>query len=1110
MIEHKLELSQTRNRLRKFLVACLRKKKSQAWEVKMKKTRLPVLILVIIIIINLINPVYGDNNNQEKRKLRVGYIGYEGFIFQNIKGEFEGYGVEYLNEIAKYTNLDYEYVYCTWADSLRMLKNHEIDLVCTAKYTQEREKEYDYSTLNFGTTQGVLYTLLDKDYYYNDFKTLNGKKIGFLNGSLNINIFKKYAQRIGFTYEEVIYQSDNEMTEALKSNKVEAIATEQMATHNDLHLIGNYSTNLYFLMSYKDNEFMKDIDYAMNQIHSKDYDYDSQLYSKYYENANINTSANFTREEKAFIDSCPTLRVAINTATEPMAYVEKNNKFAGIDVDILTEISEISGLKFELFNLPGIGKAYEYEYFRKNSVDLIAGIEVNKFNENIETLKLSTPFLRTKKSLAVCQGKYVDKNSKLKIAIVGGSGTLPYVIAEQFPNSEIIIYSSLEECLDAVISGKADGILYNQYVLERNLNRPQYEELRMVPGISVDEKLSISPVDYAQQDKNKDLINSNPLLISILNKSIEAISQDEISHIIINNTIAQKQELSIRDFVYRFRLPIIIVGILLTACIFLLVIINIIKQKNLKKITEKNIQLAEAVAQADRASVAKGQFLSRMSHEIRTPMNAIVGITTIAKMHVNNEKKMIEYLNKIDSSSKVLLNIINDVLDMSAIEGNKLKIAQSEFDLEHLLSELSTIYYSQCKNKGINFSISADINDELLVGDSLRVNQILLNLISNSLKFTQSGGDIELLVSQTTKKEEYIFLRFVVRDTGCGMTEEMLKRIFNPFEQENASTAQKYGGSGLGMSITKNLVDMMHGAISVESEKGKGTRFTVDLPFKAIAKKDKINPDNLKNIKALVVDDNPNACEYTSIILDRIGVKYHVAQSGEEAINMLNCEYENGSGYDICLVDWKMPNTNGVDVTRYIRRLYKKDTIIIIVSAYDVSEIENEAKEAGADMLVSKPLFQSTIFNLFMQLSCGKYVKNTVETKEYDFSGHRVILAEDNSLNAEIAQELLEIVNMKVDYAKNGKEAVDLFLNSKPETYDAILMDIQMPVLDGYQATKIIRESSHVQGKGIPIYAMTANAFNEDVSIALSHGMNGHIAKPIDTQLLYSTLQNIL
>lgn len=405
----------------------------------------------------------------------------------------------------------------------------------------------------------------------------------------------------------------------------------------------------------------------------------------------------------------------------------------------------------------------------------------------------------------------------------------------------------------------------------------------------------------------------------------------------------------------------------------------------------------------------------------------------IARIDVNNPDRMKEFLSKIDSSSKLLLGIINDVLDMSAIESNKLKLANSEFDFKQLLSSVTTVFYQQCKQKGITFSVAMKgFTEESLIGDSLRVNQILMNLLSNAVKFTPSNGTISVEVIQGAMSMNTVHMRFIVSDTGCGMSEELKTRLFKPFEQEGATTARKHGGSGLGLSITKNLIDMMGGSIQVESVKNEGTSFIVDIPFGKV-EGEIIDPHTLKfdNIRTLIVDDNLEACQYASALLDRLQVKHKSVLTGEAALEEL------GQAED-------------------------EDTIVIIVSAYDLNEVESDGKAAGADYFIPKPLFQSTVFDVLMQISRRK---------------------------------------------KDEIVAVYIFNRCKENEFDAILLDINMPNKDGYEAAMDIRASQKKYAKTVPIYAMTANAFTEDVTAALDAGMNGHIAKPIETDILYKTLK---
>ena len=601
------------------------------------------------------------------------------------------------------------------------------------------------------------------------------------------------------------------------------------------------------------------------------------------------------------------------------------------------------------------------------------------------------------------------------------------------------------------------------------------------------------------------------MLLSIINKTLAVIDDQQRRTIVLDNTIAKPYQFTLSDILYKYK-AVLIVGILslLILCLMFLVIFKM-KIKNFQMMEEKNQQLMDTLIQADEASQAKSRFLARMSHEIRTPMNAIVGLTEIAKKHLTDPNRIEQYLSKIDSASHVLLNIINDVLDMSAIKNNKLKIAHEKFDMKKIINSITAIYYNQCKQKGIKLEvISACLTHEILIGDSLRVNQIILNLISNASKFTPAGGKIRFEITEKAYKKQTIFIRIIVSDTGIGMTPEMLTRLFNTFEQENANTAQQYGGSGLGLSIVKNLVELMHGSISVESKKGVGSMFTVDLPF-SIPEIDELSSSkSINDLRVLVVDNDCASRIYMTSILDRINVQYDIATTTEQTVKMLSTADKAGKHYDICFIDCKASFADSITLTKNIRKIYDKKALVIILSAYDISEIGENMETSGADIFLQKPLFQSTVFNMLISLTDKNYIKGTFHKESYDFHGKKVLLAEDNALNTEIAIELLNSVNLNVDHAENGQIAVDKFLTAPIGTYDIILMDIQMPVMNGYQATKTIRSSSHPNAKSIPIFAMTADAFTENVAEALSAGMNGHIAKPIDTHILYRTLCNCL
>lgn len=803
----------------------------------------------------------------------------------------------------------------------------------------------------------------------------------------------------------------------------------------------------------------------------------------------------FTQQEKDFIENSGTITVGLNASHPPRSeYDAKSKTFSGINVDVLNEISEISGLKFKYSSMSAGVKTVEL--LKSGKYDLVCGVERDNFKDN-PTITATDSFMESAIVPVGKKGKNIDINSNLTVTFPSSFQALEKVIKEKYPNMKMKLLTTNTECLDAVMNGEADIFIQNTHILSRLLQEPEYENLDVLPIQIMTEHTAMAM-----------LKSDNEILLSILNKSIQSVRGAFVDSSLIEHTFATPYKLTFGDIIYKFRTQISIIAILVLACFLLLFTMLMLRKRNEEELQLKNSALNSAIIQADQANGAKSRFLARMSHEIRTPMNAIVGMTTLAKHHIDDAKKTEEYLDKIDMSSRILLNIINDVLDMSAIESEKLKISENPFNLREFITSISTLYYTQCKAKKVDFDVLLDnVTQEILIGDSLRLNQILLNLLSNALKFTPENGAIKLTVTQSGVMSEETFLKFKVSDTGCGMDRETLSRVFEPFEQENADTAKKYGGSGLGLSIAKSLTELMHGTISVSSEKDKGTVFTVNLPFKTSGEVPAESYDKFKTIRALVIDDDKYTREYTTVVLNRIGVEHDCAGSGEEALKLLESAYNGGRGYDVCFIDWKMPGMNGIDLTRAIRSRFDKDTVIIIVSAYDLSEVEDEAKNAGANIFVTKPLFQSTVFDALMTLSGGKYKTESGEAHNYDFKNKRVLLAEDNSLNREIAVELLKMTALEVDTALDGKEAFEKFTDSADGTYQAILMDIQMPVMGGYEATEKIRKSSHPQAKSIPIIAMTANAFTKDISKAFNSGMNAHIAKPIDTQLLYNTLQ---
>ena len=528
-----------------------------------------------------------------------------------------------------------------------------------------------------------------------------------------------------------------------------------------------------------------------------------------------------------------------------------------------------------------------------------------------------------------------------------------------------------------------------------------------------------------------------------------------------------------------------------------------------------NQALSEAVRAAETANRAKSTFLSNMSHDIRTPMNAIIGFTTLAVSNIDDKKRVRDYLGKILSSSNHLLSLINDILDMSRIESGKIHLEETEVSLSDVLHDLKTIISGQIYAKQLDLYMDAmDVKDEDVYCDKTRLNQVLLNLLSNAVKFTPAGGTVSVRLKQfpgTVKDSGLYEIR--VKDNGIGMSKEFVKKIFSPFERERTSTVSRTQGTGLGMAITKNIVDMMGGTIEVQTVQGKGTEFIVRLPLRIQPKQHTIEKiAELEGLKALVADDDFNTCDSVTKMLVKVGMRSEWTLSGKEAVLRARQSMELGDAFNAYIIDWCLPDMNGIEVTRQIRSL-GDDTPIIILTAYDWSDIEAEARAAGVTAFCAKPLFMSDIRETLMD-AIGQKQTGTGElilpAEDSDFKGRCILLVEDNELNSEIAVEILNAYGFKVDTAENGAEAVEKVKNSTPGDYDLVLMDVQMPVMNGYEATKRIRALDDPALAGITILAMTANAFDEDRKKALEYGMDGFLSKPIVIEELIGTLRNNL
>lgn len=1041
----------------------------------------------------------------EPEPVRVGIFTLGNFQYFDENGEACGYNVEYLKKIAEVKHWRYEFVPVqNWVEATEYLEKGEIDLLAPAQNIPDLNGRFSYAALPMGTEAAAVYALGERDdLFYEDFEAMKTLKYGGAQNSTFTKNFLLRCKEKGFDPDLTYYKNTTELFDALQSNQVDAIVTNIMFSEDGIKMIDRFSPLPVYYISSNDNTYLLDQLYdAMCAVELNNPDFKTQLTARYFPYFN---NTELTYSELCYIEQLPEIQIGYWPGGEPLAFTDPvTGEFAGITRDILDRISEISGIKFRYIQLESLDVTLDD--LREAGIYAVCGVEYNEKNAASQNIWMSLPYFRAEKVLVGKENIDFASDSRMKLAANIGSEAMLYNLDKRYPQFDIEQFADIAACFEAVRRNQADILIQNRYVVEPYLSRPIYHNMKVLPIQSTEDLLCLATIYRRDETSELGRFMQDERFLSVVNKAIQQISSEELNEIMIDWTLGRQYQYRLLDFFYQYRYMILVLGLFLATGIIWLFQMGRMKAR-------ENRVLSAAIEQANQANQAKSLFLSNMSHEIRTPLNAIVGMTDLAKRSYRNPQKTAQYLDKITQSSKLLMSIINDVLDMSAIESQKLRVSEQPFDFKALLTSVSETYYTQCRQKNICFEMRLDqVRQEALVGDSLRVQQILLNLLSNAYKFTESGGSITVSVSEQMhdKVKNKVFMRFIVSDTGCGMSEEMQGRLFEAFEQESASTALKYGGSGLGMAITRNLVDLMHGAISVKSCLGEGTSFTVDIPFGITDNIIFADTKKLENLRVVVVDDDEYMREYIGSVLSGMGVRFDVFESGEEALAIIEQSVETEDPYNVCLLDWRMPELGGVEVAKRIRDMIPNDILTVIISAYDLTEVEEAGREAGVDCFVSKPLFQSSIYNILSTVHEKRYGSDINQETQYDFTGKRILMAEDFELNREVAVDLLEMVNLTVDCAENGKEAVDMFLNAPVGTYDMILMDIQMPVMNGYEAMRRIRSSGYGQAETIPIYAMTANAFAEDVSKALSAGADGHIAKPIDSRALYQLIDQCL
>ena len=950
----------------KMLDVYFRKKKSR------KKDMYVMLVGIWLICCLAAVPVWAEEADNGTQTVRVGFFGFEGYHQQDENGNRSGYGYDFLQMIAPYAGFEYEYIGYdkSWSDMLRMLMDGEIDMVTSAKKTPEREEIFDFSERSMGTSYTVLTTRPDNTRFTTaDYSTLEGIRVGLMKGSVRVQGFDKYAKEHNFSYQPIYYTNAKEILKALaEGNDIDAVLTSDLRILEDETIIDKFDeAKIYAIVKKGNTKLIEKINRAIEQldIDSPGWDYD--LSDKYYKGYSNGNKLILTTEERNYIKDLQVsnrkLKVIINPDLEPYSYFE-NGQAKGILVDLLETAAKEAGFSYEIIETADVN---EYlEVIRSGRADLVFDATFNSNTAEEMGYYLTSPYYTA--TYACMTSK--NNNAKDAAAIRMSDGLLGDRFLTQYVDETTIQCNTFDECVKAIRNGSANRTYAFTYTASKYVGSDytNFFDYEVVKDISC-------PISVAVQS------DCGRTLYSIITKTVSCIDPEQRDSAVNANTQYNISN-SVLYFVYNK--PILIVGIiaLITTAIVILVLWFRMREKKAEKLhreidARQKDALREAYEAADRANHAKSDFLSSISHDIRTPLNAIIGMVAIASSHVEDETRVTYCLEKITTSSRHLLGLINEVLDMSKIESGKVSLIEEEFNLTKLLDEMLELVQPEIKAKNHELTVRIqNIQHGNVIGDSLRIQQVFVSILGNAVKYTPDGGRIEVEVSELPSNVQNVgTYKFVFKDNGIGMSEDYIQTIFDPFSRELGSTVNSIQGSGLGMAITKNIVQMMDGSINVESEQGKGSVFTVLIRLK------------LQDVKT-----------------------------------------------------------------------------------EDVKEVPG------------KPL------------------------EQMNFEGRRLLLVEDNELNREIACEILGLTKIQIDIAENGEAAVKKFEKVPHYYYDMILMDVQMPIMNGYDASRAIRAMERPDAQKVPIIALTADAFAEDLEKAFAAQMNEHLSKPLDISKLAEVL----
>ncbi len=1051
-----------------------------------------------------------EENGKIGQTVRVGYMIRENFE-EGGEGEVKsGYGYEYLQMIRNYTGWDYEYVYGTWDGLLGMLERGEIDLLSHVARTPEREEQFLFSMEPQGNESHYLIVCAkNTEISAENPAALNGKRVGSIEGDFRRKLFEEYCSEHNINCTIIDYTDIAQMHQDLHNGVLDAISesrTDVEAYPGDWKSAIRFKNESVYLAVPKDRaDLIEQIDYAQEQILAVNEFYGDELQKKYQDEFSSRIPL-LTPDQAALIQHYGVLRVGYCDNRRPLAYYDPETRdVSGLLAEYLNAMTEAYGIQFE-----AIPYSTEMELLRAlndKEVDIISPVGYDFGMAELNGLAITNP-LAIESMLAVYKG-YSGTNPKnifQRVAVLEHSITEMDYVKRCYPNAELVKVRSVNEALEFIEDDKADS-----YFMRASFWSFYQNEYPLLKKLAVLNLPNVNNVNMA-------IRAGDVVLMPVLNKGVSLLSEEDVNQAMITYSDARK-EVTIFTLIKNDPVTTVLVSLLFLSVIIALFVtyklrseaVYMKKLEKAKQETEKALLEAErAKEDAVRANYAKSTFLTSMSHDIRTPMNAIIGMTTLASKHLEDPEYIRNCLGKVTLASNHLLTLINDVLDINKIETGNLSLNPTVFSLADSMMNLSNISRPQMNDKNHHFAIRVhNVKQEYLFADELRINQIFINLLSNAVKYTPAGGTIMVDIKQETipNEPDKVRLIYQVADNGIGMSEEFQKRMYELFTMENKQ-GRAITGSGVGLSICKQLVDLMDGTIECSSALGTGTTFTVTLDL-AVADK-VVDHLMLPPMKLLLVDDDTIFLATASDTLRELGLLPDCAESGQQAVEMVVEKHDQGNDYPVIIIDWLMPVMDGIETTKAIRAKVGDDVSIIVISAYDPDNVREAALAAGANGFISKPFFRSSVYRSMSEILGLHMEDNTsINIQHERVKGMHVLIAEDNDLNWEIARELLGIYGVTSVRAEDGQQCLNILQACKENEFDVVLMDIQMPVMNGYGAAMAIRSSQRDDIRRIPVVAMTADAYTEDVLRCVEVGMNAHVAKPIDMEKLLEILGNL-